>query len=289
MPSIPKNTNLYDVFQLDQKTATIKEIKSQYRKLALKFHPDKQSTLATDQEKQNATEQFQQLGIAYSILSDPAKKSLYDTTGSISQDDSLKGDKSWNDYFKELWDGIVNEETINEFASKYKGSDEEHKDVLKAFKQYKGDMDKILSVIECSDAKDGERFTTIIQNAIDEGKVTVLPSFSKTTTFKAHQKRIKEQQRREKEWDKKQQQKKNKKKNEGENDLLALIQAKQKDRVSRLDALADKIAKKHKKENDLIDNGPSEEEFQRIQEEMLKKRKRSTELSSSNGNKRTKK
>ena len=154
-------------------------------------------------------------------------------------------------------------------------------------------MDKILSFVECSDAKDGERFATIIQKAIDEGKVTLLPSFSKTTTSKAHQKRIKEQQRREKEWDKKQQKNKKKKKEEENDDLLVLIQAKQKDRVSHLDALADKIAAKHKKQNggnDIYnDDGPSEEEFQRIQAEMLKKRKRNTESSNGKEPKRSKK
>ncbi|KAI9494236.1 hypothetical protein BDB00DRAFT_819365 [Zychaea mexicana] len=288
MPSIPKNTSLYEILQLDQKTATTKEIKSQYRKLALKFHPDKQSASATDQEKQDATEQFQQLGLAYSILSDPAKKSHYDTTGSISTDDSLKGDKSWNDYFKELWSGVVSEETIDKFAAKYKGSDEERNDVLQAYKSCKGDMDKILNFVECSDANDGERFMTIIRKAIDEGKVPTFPSFSKTTTGKAHQKRIKEQERREKEWDKKHKGKKAAKKGGDEDsDLLAMIQARQKDRASHLDALADKIAEKagkssSKKRGRVQDDEPSEEEFQRIRAGLMKN-KGEAASSTSNG------
>ncbi|KAI9247205.1 hypothetical protein BDA99DRAFT_526369 [Phascolomyces articulosus] len=291
MPSIPKNTSLYEILQLE-KTATSKEIKSQYRKLALKFHPDKQSASCTEQEKQAATEQFQQLGLAYSILSDPAKKSHYDLTGNISQDDSLKGDKSWNDYFKELWDGVVNKETIEKFAAEYKGSEEERKDVLKRYEECKGDMDNILTFIECSNAKDGERFTKMIQKAIDEGQVVLYPSFYKTTTTKAHQIRIKKEEQNEKKWEANEKKKKKKQKANDDDDissdgLLAMIKARQKDRAARLDALADKIAEKEGLNNNQQEyDGPSEDEFQRIQAEMLSKRKRSGDASPSSSKKK---
>ncbi|KAI8138924.1 hypothetical protein BJV82DRAFT_628434 [Fennellomyces sp. T-0311] len=290
MPSIPKNTSLYEILHIE-KSADAKLIKTQYRKLALKFHPDKQSASATDEEKQQATEQFQQLGIAYSVLSDPAKRSHYDTTGSISTDDSLKGDKSWSDYFKELWTGVVNEETINNFAAKYKGSDEERKDLLAAYKNCSGDMNRILEVVECSDATDGERFADIIKAAVKEKQVGSFPAFAKTTTQKAHQRRLKEQKKHQDEFEK--QNKSEKKKDSGVDDLKALIQARQMNRVSRLDAMVDQLAQKAGKSKPgkskrANDDQPTEEEFQRIQAEMMK-RKMDSNSEAEGSRKRTKK
>ena len=49
--------------------ASESEIKKAYRKLALKWHPDKNKD---DQE--NATKMFQKVGTAYAILSDQQKR-----------------------------------------------------------------------------------------------------------------------------------------------------------------------------------------------------------------------
>lgn len=117
---IPKGSNLYEILGLTREDATEKLIKSQYRKLALKFHPDKQSANATEDEKREATEAFQRLGLAYTILSNPAKKAAYDRTGRIA-DDTFDDEKDWTAYFKELWTGVVNAETIEVQTAKYQG------------------------------------------------------------------------------------------------------------------------------------------------------------------------
>lgn len=57
--------------------ATDKEIKSAYRKLARKWHPD----LHPDQEKEKAEEKIKQINEAYEVLSDPDKRSKYDLLG----------------------------------------------------------------------------------------------------------------------------------------------------------------------------------------------------------------
>ncbi len=58
------------------KTASAPEIKKAYRKLALKYHPDK-----TKGDKR-LEDKFKKISEAYAVLSDPEKKNQYDTYGS---------------------------------------------------------------------------------------------------------------------------------------------------------------------------------------------------------------
>ena len=53
-------------------TATADEIKVAYRRRAMELHPDRNND-------KDATAQFQLLGLAYAVLSDPAKRAAYDT------------------------------------------------------------------------------------------------------------------------------------------------------------------------------------------------------------------
>lgn len=57
------------------KNATDDEIKKAYRKLALKYHPDR------NPDDSSAEEKFKELGQAYEVLSDADKKSAYDRLG----------------------------------------------------------------------------------------------------------------------------------------------------------------------------------------------------------------
>ncbi|MBV8081621.1 MAG: J domain-containing protein [Candidatus Eremiobacteraeota bacterium] len=58
------------------KTATAKEIKTAYRKLARKWHPDVNPT-----KKKEAEEKFKEIAEAYEVLNDPDKRKRYDTLG----------------------------------------------------------------------------------------------------------------------------------------------------------------------------------------------------------------
>lgn len=62
------------------RSATEDEIKKAYRKLALKYHPDKNKT-------KEAEEKFKEIAEAYEVLSDKKKREVYDQYG----EDGLKG------------------------------------------------------------------------------------------------------------------------------------------------------------------------------------------------------
>jgi curved DNA-binding protein len=83
-----------------KKGASIEEVKKAYRKLAVKYHPDKNPG-----DKQ-AEDRFKEINEAYAVLSDPKKKEQFDQFGSnnfhqrFSQEDIFKG-FDVGDLFKE--------------------------------------------------------------------------------------------------------------------------------------------------------------------------------------------
>ncbi len=62
------------------KGASEDEVKKAYRKLAMKYHPDRVSTLADD-EKKKSEEKFKEIQEAYAVLSDPQKRQMYEQFG----------------------------------------------------------------------------------------------------------------------------------------------------------------------------------------------------------------
>jgi DnaJ family protein C protein 7 len=70
-----KNRDYYKILGIDR-NASPDEIKKAYRKLALKYHPDRNSE--SEQSKKIAQRKFEDVSDAYSVLSDPKKKQMFD-------------------------------------------------------------------------------------------------------------------------------------------------------------------------------------------------------------------
>jgi molecular chaperone DnaJ len=71
--------DLYEVLGVDRR-ATQDDIKQAYRRLAREHHPD------IRQDDPHATDRFKEINEAYSVLSDPAKRSQYDRFGQVTGD-----------------------------------------------------------------------------------------------------------------------------------------------------------------------------------------------------------
>ena len=68
-----------------KRNASEDEIKSAYKKAALKWHPDRHAN-ESEEKKKEAEEKFKEIAEAYDVLSDPKKKQMYDTYGTVDGD-----------------------------------------------------------------------------------------------------------------------------------------------------------------------------------------------------------
>jgi molecular chaperone DnaJ len=100
--------NYYDILEIP-KAATEDEIKKAYRKLAIKYHPDK------NPDDFSATERFREITEAYDILKDPIKRSQYDLHG-------LEAFKRHGQGYKNPDINLT--DIINKFATEFATDDE---------------------------------------------------------------------------------------------------------------------------------------------------------------------
>ena len=98
LPIMIKSEEQEDYYKIlgIKKDATEAEIKKAYRKLALKWHPDKNPN-----NREEAEEHFKKINEAYSVLSDKNKRNQYDH-GGIHFD---SGGFNANDIFKDFFGG----------------------------------------------------------------------------------------------------------------------------------------------------------------------------------------
>ena len=118
-----KERDYYEVLGVSR-NATNDELKKAYRKLALKYHPDK------NPGDKNAEQRFKEAANAYGVLSDPKKREMYDLRGSAGLDDmGFHGFESSADIFSNFGDifgDIFGKRFHRERTGPQKGSDLRH-------------------------------------------------------------------------------------------------------------------------------------------------------------------
>ena len=116
----------YDVLGIS-KNATLSEIKKAYRKLAMKYHPDKLNNNSPEIEKNK----FSSISSAYTILSDPEKKSNYDLNLKFGLHNknlfenifsNISRANSSSSGFFTNFDNFFNDESHQEFLSKFQNN-----------------------------------------------------------------------------------------------------------------------------------------------------------------------
>ena len=106
----------YEVLGVSKSTS-VDELKKQYRKLALKFHPDRNKSA-------EAPEHFKEISEAYAVLSDAEKRQLYDqhghagVDGRYSNEDIFQGARGGGFDTNDVW-GWRNKGGTLYFLGKY--------------------------------------------------------------------------------------------------------------------------------------------------------------------------
>ena len=155
-----EEADLYEVLGLKDRddVENPAKLRKAYFRKALVWHPDK----TKEKDAELAKEKFQAISFAYEILKNPAKRSEYNETGHVDEgdadDDSNDGArKDWKEYFDRIF-GKVTTSKIDQFALKYKCSEEEQRDVMKEYKKFKGDLVKMLEYVMLSEPRDAKRW-----------------------------------------------------------------------------------------------------------------------------------
>ncbi len=93
------------------RNATQEEIKRAYRKLAAKYHPDK------NKGNKEAEERFKEINEAYQVLSDPEKRKLYDRLGANWERYQKAGAQvNWEDLFQQSGGYTFTFEDLGDFS-----------------------------------------------------------------------------------------------------------------------------------------------------------------------------
>jgi molecular chaperone DnaJ len=92
----------YETLEISR-TATEAEIKKAYRRMAMKFHPDRNSDDPQSEEK------FKEAKEAYEVLSDAQKRAAYDQFGHAGVDQSAGGGRSQGGGFSDIFGDVFND------------------------------------------------------------------------------------------------------------------------------------------------------------------------------------
>lgn len=117
--------NYYDILEIT-KNATQEDIKKSYKKLVIKYHPDKNLN-------RNTVNKFQQIQNAYQCLSNKKKRKEYDVSKNNIDNTKINFNFDINDYY----------DIITEICQKYELDESEIKEIMTIFnaEKYKNNIE----------------------------------------------------------------------------------------------------------------------------------------------------
>lgn len=185
--------DLYKIFTIttekSKKSLTESKLKKLYYKLALQYHPDK-NTDKSKNELEKSTKKFQILGKIHKIFSSQEQKDLYDETGEVIEEGSEEEkfgktdpNQEWSDYWRTLYPKVTIQK-LEKLEKEYKNSKEELEDLKTAYNTNEGDMDKIMDSIMFSRFADESRFADIFNSLIQNKEVKSFKNFTNESPTK---------------------------------------------------------------------------------------------------------
>ncbi|KAG5465768.1 hypothetical protein CUR178_00481 [Leishmania enriettii] len=158
------------------RNSSIEEVSRAYRRLALKYHPDRNP---------DGVEEFKRISNAYAVLSDPERRAVYDRTGFVS--DSTEASHSIPDEAARQQRSAELADQVRDFFTTYAGSAEERADVMRGYAKCHGDFKKMVQQhLLFDNGVEGEvlRLHRLVMKLIAKGTLSSTPAWESTSTAK---------------------------------------------------------------------------------------------------------
>ncbi len=170
----------YFILGVDKSASDI-EIKKAYKKLAMKYHPDRNPG---DKESES---KFKKIGEAYEVLSDKKKREMYDQYGHSAFDQSYNSHANstshFTDIFNDIFGDFFGDQSSFSKSNSHKGSDLLH--VIKidleeaaagVKKTFQIESSVLCKVCAGNGAKDGKSFVKCVR-CDGKGKIKIQQGF----------------------------------------------------------------------------------------------------------------